>query len=260
MSKDTSMRAPTGDSGAVNPCTVCRLRSLPIFHPPTEGELELIQSLKRREVRLRAGETLIAEGQTDAPLYTLLSGWAFRFKTLADGRRQILNVLLAGDFIGVQQKLSDAAVHGVTALTDSTYCVFQRDALWEIHTKKPALGFDVTWLTAHEESLVDEQLLSVGRRSALERVATLLVMLFMRAAALRRDRRRGMAVPFPLTQQHIADALGLSLVHTNRTLRRLERLGLHELRNGQLRLHNVQALARVAALYGDGRPPQRPLI
>lgn len=167
MSKDTSMRAPTGDSGAVNPCTVCRLRSLPIFHPPTEGELELIQSLKRREVRLRAGETLIAEGQTDAPLYTLLSGWAFRFKTLADGRRQILNVLLAGDFIGVQQKLSDAAVHGVTALTDSTYCVFQRDALWEIHTKKPALGFDVTWLTAHEESLVDEQLLSVASRAAL---------------------------------------------------------------------------------------------
>lgn len=53
-----------------------------------------------------AGATLPLEGQTDAPLYTLLSGWAFRFKTLSDGRRQILNFLLAGDFIGVQQRMA----------------------------------------------------------------------------------------------------------------------------------------------------------
>ena len=76
-----------------------------------------MQSLKRREQRLAAGESLIHEGQTDAPLYTLLHGWAFRYKTLSDGRRQILSFLLAGDFIGVQQKMGDAAAHGVETLT-----------------------------------------------------------------------------------------------------------------------------------------------
>ena len=72
------------------------MRQLKLFHEPTGEELELVQSLKRRERRLGTGESLIHEGQTDAPLYTLLEGWAFRFKTLSDGRRQILSFLLPG--------------------------------------------------------------------------------------------------------------------------------------------------------------------
>ena len=85
-------------------CAQCPLRSLALFLPQSVEELELVQSLKKRELRVRVGETLIHEGQTDAPLYTLLEGWAFRFKTLRDGRRQILNFLLAGDFIGCNRK------------------------------------------------------------------------------------------------------------------------------------------------------------
>jgi CRP-like cAMP-binding protein len=188
-----------------------------------------------------------------------LSGWAFRFKTLSDGRRQILNFLLAGDFIGVQQNMGDSAAHGVQALTDVTLCVFRRDALWELHRSSPSLGFGVTWLMAHEESLVDDTLLSVGRRSAEERIASLLVLLFKRAAALMPD-AGAHGVPFPLTQQHIADGLGLSLVHTNKTLRKLEKRGLHRIEDGRLRLIDVKALARIADLYGDGKPPARPLI
>ena len=241
------------------PCHDCPLRPLPLFLAHSDEELALVQSLKRRELRLTAGQTLIHEGQTDAPLFTLLAGWAFRFKTLRDGRRQILNFLLAGDFIGVQQKMGDAAAHGVDTLTDALFCVFQRDALWELHRKSPTMGFNITWLTAHEESLVDDTLLSVGRRSAEERIATLLILLFKRAAALQADGGAA-GVPFPLTQQHIADGLGLSLVHTNKTLRKLERRGLHRIDEGRLHLRDAKALARLADLYGDGRPPQRPLV
>jgi CRP-like cAMP-binding protein len=121
------------------------------------------------------------------------------------------------------------------------------------------MGFNITWLTAHEESLVDDTLLSVGRRSAEERIAMLLILLFKRAAALQADRGKG-GVPFPLTQQHVADGLGLSLVHTNKTLRKLERRGLHRLRAGVLTLVDARALARLADLYGDGRPAPRPLV
>ena len=240
-------------------CRDCRLRQLKLFHEPTGEELELVQSLKRRERTLDAGETLIHEGQTDAPLYTLLRGWAFRYKTLSDGRRQILSFLLAGDFIGVQQKMGDAAAHGVETLTDALFCVFQRDALWELHRRSPMMGFNVTWLTAHEESMVDDTLLSVGRRSAEERIASLLILLFKRAAALQTDAGSG-SVEFPLTQQHIADGLGLSLVHTNKTLRKLEHRGLHRIADGRLHLRDVKAMARLADLYGDGRSPPRPLV
>ena len=241
------------------PCRECPLRSLALFRANTPEEVDLIQRLKQGMVALRARETIIAEGQTDAPLYTLFSGWAFRYKTLSDGRRQILNFLLPGDFIGVQQKMTDALAHGVEALSDVRLCTFRRDALWELHRQAPSLGFDVTWLAAHEESLVDEHLLSVGRRSAEERIAALLILLFKRAAALLPDRGAG-GVPFPLTQQHVADAMGLSLVHTNRTLRKLEQRGLHHWEDERLHLPNPRALERLADLYGDGMPMPRPLI
>jgi CRP-like cAMP-binding protein len=249
-------------SAAAIACIDCPLRALPLFLTHTEDELALVQFLKRREITLEAGETLIHEGQTDTRLFTLLQGWAYRFKTLSDGRRQILNFLLAGDFIGVQQKMSDAAAHGVVTLTAARFCVFDRDALWELHRNQPSMGFNVTWLTAHEESLVDDNLLSLGRRSAEERVATALILLYKRAAALRPaghvDSAQG--IPFPLTQQHLADALGLSLAHTNKTLRKLERRGLYRIADGHLRLLDPKALVRLADLYGDGKPPPRPLV
>ena len=257
-------------------CLDCPLRALPLFLPHSAEELALLQQLKRRELLLQEGETLIHEGQSDTRLYTLLQGWGYRFKTLSDGRRQILNFLLAGDFIGVQQKMSDAAAHGVVMLTEARLCVFDRNALWELHRQQPSMGFNITWLTAHEESLVDDNLLSIGRRSAEERVATLLILLYKRAAAVRAVADDSVAgatsgasagtagglpgVPFPLTQQHLADALGLSLAHTNKTLRKLQRRGLYRIEDGRLQLLDPKALARLADLYGDGRPPARPLI
>jgi CRP-like cAMP-binding protein len=230
-----------------------------LFTPHSVEELSTIESLRREQVVFDAHTAIIHEGQADAPLYTLFAGWAFRFKTLSDGRRQILNFLLPGDFIGVQQKMGDVIAHGVQSLTEVALCVFRRDALWALHRAAPSLGFSVTWLTAHEESVVDDTLLSVGRRNAEERIATLLIVLFKRAAALLADGGAN-GVPFPLTQQHIADGLGLSLVHTNKTLRRLEARGLHRIRDGRLYLLDAKALTRLADLYGDGRPAPRPLI
>lgn len=243
-------------------CAACPLRPLQLFLPHSAEELELLNDIKRRELLLQAGETLIHEGQPDTRLYTLLEGWAYRYKTLSDGRRQILNFLLAGDFIGVQQKMSDSAAHGVVTLTAARLCVFDRDALWELHRRQPTMGFNVTWLTAHEESLVDDNLLSIGRRSAAERLATVLVLLYKRAQALRGhgDRSPGPGVPFPPTQQDLADALGLSLAHTNKTLRMLERKGMFRVANGRLQLLDVKALLQLADLYGDGNPPSRPLV
>jgi CRP-like cAMP-binding protein len=230
-----------------------------LFLEATGEELELVQSLKRRELRLGIGESLIQEGQTAAPLHTLLQGWAFRYKTLSDGRRQILSFLLAGDFIGVRQMMDDAAAHGVETLTEAKFCVFQRDSLWELHRRSPKMGFNVTWLTAHDESMVDDTLLSVGRRSAEERIASLLILLFKRAATLQSDAGAS-GVAFPLTQLHLAIELGLSLVHSNKTLRKLERRGLHRIADGRLHLRDVKTMARLADLYGDGRPSARPLV
>jgi CRP-like cAMP-binding protein len=114
--------------------------------------------------------------------------------------------------------------HSVEALSPVVLCVFQRDGLSELFKKQPGLSFDVTWIAAREERMLDEHLLSVGRRSATERAAYLVAFLHQRATAV------GLAsdapLLIPITQQHVADTLGLSIVHTNKTLRKLAERGL----------------------------------
>jgi CRP-like cAMP-binding protein len=107
----------------------------------------------------------------------------------------------------------------VEALTPLVLCVFPRAKIFELYQRFPSLAFDITWLAAREEQLIDEHLLSIGRRTALERIAYLLLHLSVRAeeSGLAKDG----SVQFPFTQQHLADTLGMSLVHTNKTLRRL---------------------------------------
>jgi CRP-like cAMP-binding protein len=223
------------------------LRKTGAFSANSEAEIEFIQTIKQRQIQVRAGNGVMREGDRSGTLYTLLSGWAFRYRTLSDGRRQIFNFLLPGDFIGLQHQLGQASPHGVEALTDATLCVFPNERLWDIYRTHPGLGFDITWLSAHEELIVDENLLSVGRRSAAERIAMLLIHLYKRAESV------GLAGPdgvsFPPNQQHIADALGLSLVHTNKTLKRLQAMGLYTLGNGCLKLTNPVAMARLADYY-----------
>lgn len=236
-------------------CRDCPTRARGGHSPNTAEEVTFIQAFRRRERAVPAGHAILREGVTSGDLYTLRSGWAFRYRTLADGRRQILNFLLPGDFIGLQAEMTGKTPHGVETLTAAMLCVFPRNKLWDLYRNYPSLGHDLTWLAAHEELIVDENLLSAGRRSALERIAMLLVHLYKRAESIGEGGPDG--VLFPVSQQHIADALGLSLVHTNKTLRRLHAFGLHELKGDRLRLCNVHALRRIAEYYAlplRGRP------
>lgn len=236
-------------------CRSCPLRDTGAFSGNSEAEIDFIQGFKERELRVAAGDAIVREGESGGELYTLLSGWAFRYRSLSDGRRQIFNFLLPGDFVGLQDQLGSASSHGVEALTEVKLCVFSRPRLWDLYRAHPALGFDLTWLCAHEELIVDENLLSVGRRSATERIAMLLTQLYKRADSIGLCDEEG--VLLPLTQQHFADALGLSLVHVNKTLKRLRDLGFYTLVRGRLKLVNPAGIAHLADYYAlplRGRP------
>jgi CRP-like cAMP-binding protein len=239
------------------PCFECALRRSHAFKPVNDIELAFINEMKREHLVLAAGTEIIPAGQEQAELYTLYAGWAIRTKTLADGRRQILNIHLPGDLIGLQGAMFEAASYGVEALTEVQLCLLPRRKVWQLFGNMPELAFDVTWLGSREEAQVDEHLTSAGRRSAVERIAALIIMLYKRLDVL------GLvingAMPFPLTQQHIADVLGLSLVHTNKSLAKLRRLGMFEQTNGTLLLTNPRALESLAQ-YFEEETPQRPLI
>ena len=239
------------------PCEKCPLRAQTALRDFSQDELDFVRGFKSGELTAEAGTTLLVEGTNSAHLYTVLSGWAIRHKTLPDGRRQILNFVLPADFLGLQGTVLGEMQHSVEALTDMVLCVFPRERLWELYRSQPSLAFDLTWIAAREEQLLDEYLLGVGRRRALERLAFVLLHLFLRAeqVGLIADNK----VQFPFTQQHLADALGMSLVHTNKTLRRLTASKAVRWKNRTFEVLDRDALTSLAGYQMTDRQP-RPFI
>ena len=239
-------------NGNYTPCEQCPLRKRPVLRAFTPEELAFVQDFKVDELRVDSGASFLRQGASSEQLYTVLNGWAFRYKMLDDGRRQILNYALPADMVGLQGALMREMEHSVEALTPLVLCVFSRKRLYELYGKFPSLAFDITWLAAREEQLIDEHLVSLGRRNALERTAYLLLHLFARAeeAGLVKNG----AIQFPFTQQHLADTLGMSLVHTNKTLRRLAATKAVRWKDRVFEMVNRKALAGIA---GDDVVPRR---
>jgi CRP/FNR family transcriptional regulator, anaerobic regulatory protein len=235
------------------PCDQCSLRLQKSLREFSSEELTFVKHFKVDELYVDSGTSFLHEGARSDYLYTLLRGWAFCYKLLEDGRRQILNYALPADLIGLQGALMKEMEHSVEALTPLTLCVLPRAKLWDLYSKFPSLAFDITWLAAREEQLIDENLLSLGRRTALERVAYLLLHLFVRAkeVGLSEDD----SVQLPLTQQHVADTLGMSLVHTNKTLKRLITTGAVRWSGRQFSILDRAGLEQIA---GDDGRQQRP--
>jgi CRP-like cAMP-binding protein len=240
------------------PCEQCPLRDNPCLRDFSAKELSFVAEFKSGELNVAAGTNVLLQGTNSAHLYTVLSGWAFRYKTLPDGRRQILNFSLPADLLGLQGSISDEMQHSVETLTDVKLCVFPREKLWELYRDYATLSFDITWLAAREEQLLDEHLLSVGRRTSLERVAHLLLHLYTRAeqAGLAKNG----AVQFPFTQQHLADTLGLSLVHTNKTLKRLLSTKCVSWKDRRFEVVDREALSKIASFDPPKQPARRPFI
>ncbi len=213
--------------------------------PLSDDEIAVIEDFKSGHREIPAGADLYCQDEVCDELYTLLDGWVYLYQILEDGRRQILDFALPGAFLGFQPDLAAPAAHSAQCLTDIAVCVFPRGTLLDLFRAHPELALRMAWITARDGALAREHLTNVGRRSARERVAHLLLELFYRV-------RRGGASPgdnsveLPLTQEHIADALGLTTVHVNRTLRALREADLLAMRGRMLRILDPGALAKLA--------------
>lgn len=228
-----------------SPCAACPVRDWAICEPLKEADLSLVERFKTSDRVVLAGADLYHQGEPCRELFTLIKGWAFQYKLLEDGRRQITRVLLPGDFIGFQADLFAPTEHAAQALTDSQLCVYPRDRMIALIREHPDLAFRLTWMIARDEGRAEEWLTNVGRRSARERVAHFLLELYYRVR-LRDPEPLGSSIPLPLTQEHLGDALGLTSVHVNRTLRDLRESGLLTLSNRTLQISEPDGLAAVA--------------
>jgi CRP/FNR family transcriptional regulator, anaerobic regulatory protein len=247
----------TGNLLMTTPCLACPLRRLDLFADLTKPEIADIQEFKSGELKVVAGTQVLAEGSNSPQLYTVLKGMGLRYKTLEDGRRQVINFVFPGDFIGLQATVMGEMKHSVEASTAMTLCIFHRSDFWSFFRDHPARAFDITWLAAVEEHFLGEALTSVGQRNALERMAWAITRICLRAKSL--GLSVGNRFPLPYKQQDLADALGLSLVHTNKTLAKLRERQLANWANGALQIHDLDGLARLAGI-DLSRPMVRPLL
>jgi CRP-like cAMP-binding protein len=219
---------------------VRRLRSLA---PLSEGEQELVRSLGSRRERRSAGDTISAEGAIPAAPCFIVSGWACRHRVLSDGRRQIFGFLLPGDGLGLQPATTPEP-SAVVALTALEIVSAEPVAAAAASGAAPGLARAIRAMGPQEHGLLLDHVVRLGRQTAYERVAHMLLELQRRLeiAGLGDSQR----FPLPLTQEILGDALGLSIVHVNRTLQQLRREQLIELRSGVAILLQRERLAAIA--------------
>jgi CRP/FNR family transcriptional regulator len=205
-------------------CLNCPLLGCEGLRPLDQAQLKFMQDFKQGEFSIDKGTQALVQGSISPHVYTVLQGVLFRYRILEDGRRAIVNFVFPGDLIGLQGAIDDPLMHGCDALTAATLCVFSRDRVIELFAQQPRLGYDLTWLAAKEESALEELLVSIGRRTAQERLVYLAIFLIERGIATGLVKKNSLEIS--ITQSQISDTLGLSLVHTNRTLQSLRKKGM----------------------------------
>ena len=220
-------------------CASCPLADCEGLKQPAPELLQWISAFRQGEARFLRGEVVFAQGTRPRHLYTILSGVLMRTRLLEDGRRQIINFMFPGDFIGLQSALDGEMTHTVEALTGAVLCMFNRERFFDLAAQQPQLSFDITWMAAHEEAALEEHIVSLGQRNARERMTALAVFLVQRG--MESGVTSDSLLPLTVTQGQIADMLGLSLVHTNRTIQALRRMGLVDWTLTGIRVPDLEA-------------------
>lgn len=203
------------------------------------------------------GRTIVRSGTIVSHSTLLVDGIVCRYKDLADGQRQIMELHVGGDFVDLHGFLLKQLDHNVGALTPVRVAMVPHDALRTITETQPHLGRMLWFSTLLDASIHREKILSIGRRSALARIAHIFCELLVRLqiVGLANDR----SYVLPLTQADLADVTGLTSVHVNRMLKKLRDENLLTFRGGRVKIGDWEELQRVAEfdptyLHLDRRP------
>jgi len=208
----------------VHPTFDALVRRLERRSPLGESGRQALIRLPHQVRRLPASAHIIRDGDRPEHISLLLSGFAHRYKLTGEGGRQIISIHMASEFVDLQNGLLGVADHSVQTLTDAEVALIPRSAVEELVLSNPAVGRTLWIDTLIDASIFREWVVNVGRRDSRARVAHLLCEFSLRleAAGLATNHR----YELPMTQEQLADAVGLTSVHVNRVLKRLAEEGL----------------------------------
>lgn len=186
----------------------------------------------------------VAEGGSHARLSFVKDGFAARYKVLHNGKRQIVNIVVPGDVIGLPGSFLDTPSFSVVALTDMKLESCALDDYVALAHRRPKFGLALSWLAVHEATTYAEHIVDIGRRTALERVAHFLLEIHGRLAAV--GRAAPAAFDLPVSQEIMSDALGLSVPHINRMLAELRESGMIALAGRHVSFPDMRRIQQLA--------------
>ncbi|ARO31020.1 Crp family transcriptional regulator protein [Rhizobium sp. NXC14] len=207
-------------------------------------EENLLRSILVKDRQFSVGEDLVSQGSRPPFSTLLLDGFAARYKVMADGSRQITALHVAGDFVDLHAFPVKVMDHGIVALSPCHVALADHADLRAITERMPHLT-RLLWLdTLVDGAIHREWIVAMGRRSKRAQIAHLVCELFMRLKVVRRT--RGESFQFPLTQIEMADVLGISVVHLNKTLQALRREGVFTWENRTITIVDWERLQEIA--------------
>jgi CRP-like cAMP-binding protein len=228
---------PPVRSGATAPLTQKLSQCVPL----APNEILLLRDLQSGSRLFRRGQEIIVEGKTYRTLFIVMEGVAIRYRILRDGRRHVLSVLLPGDIAGITACFFESSLYSVRTITDSWVSPVPLARVMSLFHSHPQLAAKLFWSFSCEAAIYAEHLIAIGRRTALERVAHFLLELLTRLQAVQLADERSFCLP--LTQELIADALGLSIPYVNQALRTLRDDNLVCIKDKIVIIKDVDALS-----------------
>ena len=210
----------------------------------TEGDVGTLIASTSQVRQFAARRDLIREGDRPGPVFVVLSGWACRYKILPSGSRQVTSFMLPGDSCDLHIGILDEMDHSIQTITKASIATIPRAVMEDMLDRSPAIGRALYAAQLIDEATLRAWIVSMGRRSSLERVAHLMCELYLRLQGL-----TGMvstSVELPVSQLLLADALGMTPVHINRVLRGLREAGVMEISRRSLRITDPAGLVQVA--------------
>jgi CRP-like cAMP-binding protein len=214
------------------------------YVPLEDQEFTSLRQAQVERVRKPRGATLVASGEWLSHVFVISKGWAIRYRTLPDKRRQIVNVMLPGDCFDLQALIATKSDHGVEALTNVELLRMSSEAFLSAISSSARLATAFWWAAVQEESILREQIVRLGRRSGRERLAHMLLEL--RRRLQHAGVETGDKLSLPMSREVLADLLGLSSVHVSRSVAALRNAGLIRTSNGTIQLIDIEGLAQVA--------------
>lgn len=227
-------------------CPNCAIRKSALFGELDNKQLDKARSLRSSQMMFEAGEYLYHEGDEPTKAFTIFSGWVSLFKNLENGDRQILRFALPGDFLCYKVGKNPVMDHSAIAISDVTLCAFPLDRFAKVMSDLPELAFAICAINETVHERCHTALTAIASHPAEAKVAYLLLSLYLREQALSEEKTD--FVHFPITQEDIGDALGLTSIHVNRVFQSLRKKGLIECNSKHLLVPDTNALAEVAKI------------